>query len=407
MVKKLGLLLALSALFLLVSCGVAPLSNENNASNVNSDREFRGVWVSTVFNLDYPSKPGLDEKTLKEEALFLLDKAQEMGINAVVLQVRPCGDAIYPSKFYPWSEYISGKSGVALDGDFDVLKFWIEQAHARGMELHAWINPFRVTHGGNEDEPKCDVSKLATENPGRKHPEWLVEYKGNLYLNPGIPEVREYIKAGVEEIIKNYSVDGIHFDDYFYPGEEFDDSDSFLKYGSEYSDVSDWRRDNVNKLVFEVNELVDSVNPDIRFGISPFAIWQNKASLKQGSDTRGLEAYHTYYADSRAWVKNGWVDYIAPQIYWSIGNDGADYQTLLSWWTDVVRDTDVDLYIGHAGYRSFGAKPGDVWYGADEIERQIRLNRRYDAVDGSIHFRLKMYIENPVLTDALKKLYLQ
>ena len=407
MVKKLGLLLALSALFLLVSCGVAPFLNENNASNVNSYCEFRGVWVSTVFNLDYPSKPGLDEKTLKEEALFLLDKAQEMGMNAVVLQVRPCGDAIYPSKLYPWSEYISGKSGVAPDGDFDVLKFWIEQAHARGMELHAWINPFRVTHGGNEDEPKYDVSKLSPENPGRKHPGWLVEYKGNLYLNPGIPEVREYIKAGVEEIIKNYSVDGIHFDDYFYPGEEFDDSDSFLKYGKEYSDVSDWRRDNVNKLVCEINELVCSEKTDIRFGVSPFAIWQNKSSSKQGSDTRGLEAYHTYFADSRAWVKNGWVDYIAPQIYWSIGDSRADYQTLLSWWTDVVKDTDVDLYIGHAGYRSFDAKPGDVWYGADEIERQIRLNRRYDAVDGSIHFRIKMYIENPALPDALKKLYLQ
>lgn len=408
MARKIRFLFALCIVFLLASCVAGKPDEMNYDGDENSlHQEFRGIWVSTVLNLDYPSSPGLDEKTLKDEAAFLLDRAKGMGINAVILQVRPCGDAIYPSKLYPWSEYISGQAGAAPSGNFDALKFWIEQAHARGMELHAWINPFRVTHGGTEEKPKYDTSKLAALNPGRVHPEWLVKYKGNLYLNPGIPQVREYIKSGVKEIIENYSVDGIHFDDYFYPGEDLNDSDAFEKYGDGFLDIAEWRRDNVNKLIAEVNILSHSSNADIRFGVSPFAIWQNRESSPRGSDTHGLEAYHSHYADSLAWVKNGWLDYIAPQIYWSIGNQAADYQKLLSWWVDAVDNTDVDLYIGHAGYRSYDAKPGDVWYGSDEIERQIRLNRRYDAVKGSVHFRLGMYIKTPALEDALKRLYLQ
>jgi len=234
-----------------------------------------------------------------------------------------------------------------------------------------------------------------------------VEYKGNLYLNPGIPQVREYIKSGVREILENYDVDGIHFDDYFYPGEEFDDAEEFAEYGADFSDIADWRRDNVNKLVSDVNLIVNEVEPTARFGISPFAVWRNKESSSDGSDTRGLEAYHTYYADSRAWVKNEWVDYIAPQIYWSIGNAAADYEKLLSWWVDVVRGTNVDLYIGHAGYRSLDAEPDEVWYGGDEIRRQVELNRRYNEVKGSIHFRIGMYIPNNALVNVLKSLYLQ
>ncbi len=405
MIKKLGVFFVVIMLFITAAC-----SDVNSAvkdSDIGSVQgEFRGIWVSTVMNLDYPSAPGADVEKLKEEADYLLDNAKSMGMNAIVLQVRPCGDAIYPSELYPWSAYISGEQGVAPEKGFDPLEYWVEQAHARGMELHAWINPFRVTHGGSEEKPKTDVTLLAQSNPARINPDWTVEYKGNLYLNPGIEQVREYIIKGVKEIVDNYPVDGIHFDDYFYPGVDFSDDHTFSMYGGEFADIADWRRDNVNKLVRRVYEVVHGEEKQVRFGISPFGIWKNKASDPEGSDTRGLEAYHTYYADSRAWVKNGWVDYIAPQIYWSIGNGAADYSKLLSWWVDTVKGTDVDLYIGHAGYRSLEAQPGDVWYGSDEIERQIRLNRRYDEVKGSIHFRIKMYIDNPTLTEAIKNLYI-
>lgn len=403
--KKLGVFLSAIVIFITAACSSMNSSEENlNIGSVQG--EFRGIWVSTVMNLDYPSAPGAGVDTLKKEADYLLDNAKDMGMNAVVLQVRPCGDALYPSQLYPWSAYISGEQGIAPENDFDPLEYWIEQAHARGMELHAWINPFRVTHGGSEEKPKTDVSLLSPSNPARINPDWTLAYKGNLYLNPGIDKVREYIIKGVEEIVNNYPVDAIHFDDYFYPGVDFSDDHTFAAFAGEFKDKAAWRRDNVNKLVSGVYEAVHKAERPVRFGISPFGIWKNKSSDIQGSDTRGLEAYHTYYADSRAWVKNGWVDYIAPQIYWSIGNSAADYSKLLSWWSDTVKGTDVDLYIGHAGYRSLDAQPGDVWYGSDEIERQIRLNRRYDAVKGSIHFRIKMYLENPTLAQAIKKLYI-
>lgn len=386
-------------LALILLCACAPGVSEGASEGYIQD-EFRGIWVATTLNLDYPSRPGLSEEELRGEAEALLDAARDMGMNAVILQVRPCGDAIYPSWLYPWSEYISGEQGMYPWPGADILEMWVQMAHERGMELHAWINPFRVTQGGN-------VEDLYIENPAVNRPEWCVEYKGDLYMNPGIPQVREYIIVGVSEILRQYDVDGIHFDDYFYPGPDFDDHETFEEYGGEFSSIEDWRRENVNTLVREVDELVDRIRPEARFGISPFAIWQNKDSSSRGSDTRGLESYSHHYADSLEWVENGWVDYIAPQIYWSIGYEPADYAKVLSWWVDAVKDTDVDLYIGHAGYRSLEAEEGSVWHGSAEIERQIRLNRRYDPVKGSIHFRIGMYVENPALVSALKQLYIQ
>lgn len=384
-----------------------PPSHQEDEGSAMSFGEFRGVWVSTTLNLDYPSQKGLNVQKLRDEAVALLDSAQQMGLNAVLLQVRPCGDALYPSELYPWSQYLSGVQGQGPEDGFDPLAYWIEQAHQRGMELHAWINPFRVTQGGTPKKPKQDVTELAENNPARLHADWTVAYTdGNLYLNPGIPEVRAYIQDGVREILENYAVDGIHFDDYFYPGEDFNDAAAFSAYGEGFSDIGDWRRGNIDSLISETHALVQSVKPGARFGVSPFAIWQNLSSSPQGSDTRGLESYRTHYTDTRKWVKSEWLDYIAPQIYWNIGNTAADYAKLLSWWVDVVKDTKVDLYIGQAGYRSLEAEPGDVWYGSDELKRQIQLNRMYDQVKGSIHFRLGMYLQSQELVSALKSLYL-
>ena len=383
MFRTVCILLVVCIVFTFFGCQPAP----------KTVAELRGVWVATTLNLDYPSKPGLSAEQLQEEAETLLDRAKDLGLNAVFLQVRPCGDALYPSEYYPWSAVLSGTQGIPPNAEFDVLSYWINAAHQRGMELHAWINPFRVTQG------KKDI--LSQQNPAYIHPEWTVKHTdGKLYLNPGIEEVRKYIIDGVVEIVSNYDVDGIHFYDYFYPDEEFPDEETFLASGA--SNLLDWRRENINLLISETHAAVQNTNPEIVFGVSPFGIWQNQRSSLLGSATNGLESYTAHAVDSRKWVKEEWVDYIAPQIYWHIGHDAADYETLVRWWVDVVRGTSVKLYIGHAGYRALTAEEGSAWYGGEELARQLELNREYPDVSGSIHFRLGCYLESPALATVLK-----
>lgn len=363
-----------------------------------AEQEFRGVWIATTLNLDYPSKPGLSANALREEADVLLDQARDLGMNAVILQVRPCGDAIYPSDYYPWAQVLSGTQGVTPDEEFDALAYWVAGAHKRGLAIHAWVNPFRVTQGSK--------AELSENNPARLHPEWVVKNQdGKCYLNPGIPEVRQYVVDGVREIVKRYAVDGIQFDDYFYPGKEFPDSDTFAEYGT--GGLLDWRRENINALIEETHGAVHQERSDVVFGVSPFGIWRNLVSTTDGSATYGLESYVEHATDSRRWVKEGWVDYIAPQLYWSIGDKAGDYEALLDWWADVVHGTNVKLYIGHAGYRALEAEPGSVWYGAEEIKRQLAMNHTRPDVSGSIHFRIGTYLKTPELVDALKSEYLK
>lgn len=360
------------------------------------DEAFRGIWVSTVINLDYPSKPGLSVSELKAEAVEILDNCAKMGFNAVFLQVRPSGDAFYKSDLFPWSAYLTGKQGLAPEEDFDPLEFWVEQAHDRGLELHAWLNPYRVarlTH---------DLETLSPENYAYKHPEWVVMHTdGHMYFNPGIPAVRSLIVDGIVEIVENYDVDGIHFDDYFYPDSNFGDEETYLKYGDGFSNRDDWRRNNIDKLVEEAYSAIKAIDPDVSFGISPFGIWANKSSNKLGSDTNGNQSYYSHYADTRKWVLNGWLDYICPQIYWNIGYNIADYEILLNWWIDVVRNTDVDLYIGHASYRSGNENPDSPWYGTAEIRRQLELNASHPEVAGSVHFRYAFFITYPPLANYI------
>ncbi len=368
---------------------------------------FRGMWVATVLNLDYPSKPGISVDSLKKEAVSILDDCVDMGFNAVVLQVRPSGDAIYKSDIFPYSAYLTGNQGQAPEGGFDPLEFWITEAHSRGLELHAWINPYRITRG-SESAPKTDPLQLAATNPARQHPDWTVAYKkdGSLYYNPGIPEARQLIVSGVSEIVRGYNVDGIHFDDYFYPGTDFDDADTFSKYGKSYDNIGDWRRDNINALIRETQESIKNIKSSVRFGVSPFAIWANKASLAQGSDTNGNQSYFAMYADTRKWVLSGWVDYICPQIYWQIGHATADYEKVLKWWADTVRGTNVDLYVGHASYRSGeSSSPSNPWYGTNELERQLRMNDTVPEVKGSLHFRYSFFKSYPPLRTFIKKVY--
>lgn len=363
--------------------------------------ELKGVWVASVYNLDYPASATKDENTLKNEAVSILNNIEKMGLNAVFLQVRPSADALYNSDIFPWSKYLTGQSGVAPDNGFDPLEFWVEEAHKRNIELHAWINPYRITKNGDEE-----YNLISDKSPAKVHKEYVVKYSdGNYYFNPGIPEVRKLVIDGALEIIKKYDVDGIHMDDYFYPGSSFDDLDTYKKYGNGFSNIDDWRRENVNLLVKELDEELHKVNKDISFGISPFGIWANSSNNSLGSNTNGTESYYSHYADTRKWALNGWVDYIAPQIYWERGHKSADYITLVNWWADTLNGSDTKLYIGLADYRTVDAKKSSVWYNGKEIDEQMKINESSKIISGEIHYRYSSLISSNSLYKLLSDKY--
>lgn len=301
-------------------------------SAADAPKEFRAVWVSTIYNLDYPSTTGLSVAQLKSEATEILDNCKAMGMTAVILQVRPNGDALYKSSIYPWSQYLTGKQGVAPSGGFDPLEYWVKEAHKRGLELHAWINPYRVTRSG-----ASDYNNLASTNPAVKHPEWVVKYSdGNYYLDPGIPEVRQLVADGVTEIVKNYDVDGIHMDDYFYPTQDASfDADAYAAYRAEGGTMSpeNWRRENLSDLVSRLYRMTKRQNPHALFGISPAGVLNT--------------VYAKQYADVYRWcAEPGFVDYILPQIYFGFEHATAAFDKLCNQWQELVRTEYVDLLIG-------------------------------------------------------------
>lgn len=372
------------------------------AGERSAQDEMRGIWVSTVYSLDYPESATVDDEELRRQADEILDSSKAMGMNAVFLQVRPSADAFYESDYYPWSRYLSGTQGLAPENGFDPLKYWVEAAHERGMELHAWINPYRVTRSG-----ESEYQALSADNPARQHPEWLIKYDGNYYFDPALPEVRRLVTDGALEIVNNYDVDGIHLDDYFYPGQDFADQASYEKYGSGFSDIGDFRRDNVNQLIRMLDEELHAADSDLSFGVSPSGIWANKSTLPEGSDTAGTESYSRYYADSVYWAEAGIVDYLAPQIYWNIGYSIADYQILANWWSDMLEGTGVKLYIGMADYKAAEAAgdPSSAWYGTAELERQMNLNRSISGISGEIHFRYRLIESDAQISSFLRGYY--
>ena len=401
--KKMARFLIVVVLILSLACPAFAANDTLPGQTAKSD--FRGLWVSTVVNIDYPTKPTTDPETLKSEAIKILDLAKDTGFNAVFLQVRPTADAFYKSGIFPWSRYLTGKQGVAPDGGFDPLAFWIEEAHKRGLELHAWLNPYRVTKK-EAGQPSHDFGSLAPSNPAVLNPQWVVKHSdGNLYFDPGIPEVRRLIIDGAIEIVKNYDVDGIHFDDYFYPDVSFNDKATYEKYKSPGQSLDDWRRENVNTLIRDCYYAIKVIRSSVRFGISPFGIWANRSSNPLGSDTNGLQSYSSHYADSLKWVKDGIIDYIAPQLYWHIGYSVADYSKLLTWWKNAVSGTGVDLYIGMAAYKAGDANPNSPWHGTQEIVRQLELNDTVEEVKGSIMFTYNSLANYPELAAAIKAVY--
>lgn len=395
----------LSKMIILAICAAVSAGIFYPASNVETvsaaEDELRGVWVSTVANIDFPSQQTTDSDTLKKEIDAIMNNCTEMGFNAVFFQVRPASDAFYKSEIFPWSRYLSGTQGVAPSDGFDPLEYAIEQAHTRGIQLHAWINPYRITNSA------ADNSRLAANNPAVLHPELVItDSDGKMYYNPGDSASIDLIVSGAVEIVKNYDVDGIHMDDYFYPEKGYNDDGTYEFYKDEYPDKGDWRRAMVNKLVQKVDEAVHAEKPNIMFGISPRGIWANASEISGGSNTAGGGSYNMIYADSRAWVKNGWVDYIMPQIYWNIGYKIADYSVLTAWWADVVKDTDVKLYIGEGAYRTVSATE-EAWTGengTNELKAHVELGRATDGVSGYCMFTYHNFLDNSSIFNLMKQM---
>ncbi|MBE7032476.1 MAG: hypothetical protein E7401_05900 [Ruminococcaceae bacterium] len=382
---------------------VIPTTGEKVSAKIDT---IKGVWAATVFSLDFPQKPTTDPDILKKDADALIDKANRLGYNTLYFQVRPSGDAFYESEIFPWSEYLTGEQGLAPQNGFDPLEYIIDAAHKKEIELHAWINPYRITASEKSNATQTEQSIA------KKYPQLAVKHSdGKLYLNPGEPESNKLVVDGALEIIRNYDVDGIHIDDYFYPSGAFPDSETFTRYGGSFRDIGDWRRDNTTSLIKALRDAIKAEDPSCIFSVSPSGIWANKKSHPEGSDSSGIQSYFDNYADTRLWVKENLIDVIIPQIYWNIGYEIADFKKITNWWNDTVRGTSVRLCIGQGTYRvSDETNPTSVWYGENgqaELKSQLKLLNSLDNIHGYSHYRLGSAADNGGFADFIKKLNTQ
>lgn len=369
---------------LLISVVISTVNAQSDIK-IAPKREFRGVWVATVTNIDWPSRPGLTVDQQKQELIAVLEQHKKQGLNAILLQIRPTADAVYAKSRELWSHWLMGKQGLAPAEGYDPLAFAIKEAHSRGMELHAWFNPYRATMSAR--------SVTSPDHITNKNPELFYTYGGQKLFDPGLPENREYITQVILDVVKGYDIDGVHFDDYFYPyriaGQVINDSATFAKYPNGFTKIDDWRRNNVDMLVKMVNDSVHHYKKYVKFGVSPFAIWRNFREDTLGSKTNGLSNYGELYADSRKWVKEGWVDYINPQIYFSFSRAAAPFKVLLDWWGNNTFGR--HLYIGQAAYliHNGTTKREAAWGKPNEIPNQIRAIRANNRVQGSVYFSSK------------------
>jgi len=368
------------------------------AGAIPPKREFRAVWVATVENIDWPSKKGLPIADQQREINEMFDLYQKTNLNAVVVQIRSAADAFYARGTEPWSEWLTGKQGLAPEPFYDPLDFMIGQAHSRGLEFHAWFNLDRATFG--------KTASVAPSNIIYQKPDWMLYYGGRKLFNLGLPAVRSYIAGIVANVVRQYDVDGIHFDDYFYPytiaGQVLNDDPTFMAYNPGNLNKADWRRDNVTRLVTELRDSIRASKPWVKFGISPFGIWKNQSSDPEGSATNGGQSYYELYADTRQWARDGLIDYIVPQVYFSSEFGRAPYKTLVEWWTRNAGRS--HLYIGQGAYRvGRGSERDPGWGRATEFPGQMRYNRQQPAVQGSIFFSAKNLKQNPLaIRDSLQ-----
>lgn len=350
-------------------------------------KEFRGVWIATVDNIDWPSKGNYDAAAQRAEFVRILDMHQRNGINAVVVQVRPATDAFYPSPYEPWSEWLTGKQGLAPQPFYDPLAFMIEEAHKRGMEFHAWCNPYRAIFDNKR-------SSIAPDHITRIHPDWFISYAGKTYFDPGNKSAQAFVVKVVEDIVRRYNVDAVHFDDYFYPyrepGLEFGDDVSYALNGNGMN-RDDWRRSNVDSIILKLNTVIKKQKPYCRFGISPFGVWRNHDKDPMGSLTQaGQTNYDDLYANILLWLQKGWIDYVAPQLYWEFGHSRAAYEVLLDWWNDHCYGK--HCYIGLGPYR---AGSNAAWRDSTQLPRQIDALRQKPNIQGMIFFSSKTFEKNP------------
>jgi uncharacterized lipoprotein YddW (UPF0748 family) len=356
-------------------------------------RELRGMWIATVDNRDWPKAPGLSVADQKAELLGHLDTAVRRRLNTVYFQARPTADALWPSPYEPWSECLTGTQGKAPG--WDPLGFVVREGHRRGLDVEAWFNPYRIAL---HDDP----AKLSSAHPARRHPDWVVRYGGQLYYNPGVPQVRRFVQDAMFDAVARYDVDGMHWDDYFYPypvpdEDDFDDTDAFRRYGRGFADRAAWRRHNIDTLVREASLRLRLVKPWLRFGISPFGVWRNATSDAHGSDTHAqVQTYDDLYADTRTWIRSGWLDYVVPQLYWEIGFKDADYATLAPWWARLVRGTRTRLYIGEGLYKGGDPAQSAAWQDPAELSRHLTLCERLPEVRGQVFFSAKEVSEDVV-----------
>jgi uncharacterized lipoprotein YddW (UPF0748 family) len=349
--------------------------------------EFRAAWIATVDNIDWPTRGNYDTEKQKQEFIDLLDMHKKNGMNAVIVQVRPATDAFYPSQYEPWSEWLTGKQGRPPSPYYDPLEFMVSETHKRGMEFHAWCNPYRAEHS-------IGRSSISTGHITRLFPKWFLSYGGKRYFDPGHPEAQKHVVNVIRDIVKRYDIDGMHFDDYFYPyrvaGKEFPDDLSYKTSGSEMS-KDDWRRSNVDSIIFKLSRAIKEEKPNVKFGISPFGVWRNSDKDSLGSATKaGVTNYDDLYANVLLWLKEGWIDYVAPQLYWEIGHKAAPYEILVDWWSKNTYGK--HCYIGLGIYR---AGSNAAWKDSTLLPRQITMMRSYPEIQGAIYFSSKSFVNNP------------
>ncbi len=359
----------------------------SRSSRAQTDYEFRGVWIATVDNIDWPSRGMTDVASQKAEFIRQLELHKRNGMNAVIVQIRPAADAFYPSPYEPWSQWLTGVQGKAPSPFYDPLQFMITEAHKRGMQFHAWCNPYRADF-------KIGATSIAPNHITKLHPEWFLTYGNTKYFDPSNKQAQQFVVNVIKDIVHRYDIDAIHMDDYFYPyriaGKEFPDEEAYLKSGTKLS-KDDWRRSNVDSIIQQLSIAIKKEKPWVQFGISPFSVWRNKSQDPDGSDSQAYQTnYDDLYADILLWLRKGWIDYVAPQLYLEIGNAKIDYVKMLDWWSKHTYGR--HLYIGMAMYR---AGTNAAWKNPNELPNEIKLLRKYPTVQGSIYFSSTSFDRNP------------
>lgn len=373
----------------------------------------RGVWLTTVSRLDWPpissvtASPALRIRQQQQALTAKLDKLHSLGINTVFFQVKPDGTALWRSRILPWSDTLTGNIGQ--DPGYDPLQFILDEAHKRGMKVHAWFNPYRVSTNTKPATVTAlnNTLQLQPASVFVLHRDWIRTASDRFVLDPGIPAARDWITSIVAEVVSNYAIDGVQFDDYFYTetaASPLNDSATFRQYGAGFASKADWRRHNTQLLIEQVSHTIKQLKPGVEFGVSPAGVWRNLSQDAAGSDTRGAAAYDEAYADTRRWVQLGLLDYIAPQLYWPFARQAARYDVLARWWANVVQPTHTRLYIGVALYKVGEASKSEpdwtVQGGVPELKKQLDLNESLPHIDGTILFR-EDYLNQPQTQQAV------